>query len=233
MQRTERGHGRLPQSDQHFSQVESSKLESLAAKLRRRNFRRGDVVFQQHDLGDRLYCVATGLVKISIVSHDGRESDIALVGPGDCFGEMSLLDGGLRSASAVAAEATETLTLSREDFLEFLRDHPPVAAQIIALLVRRLRATDEMVGDMTFLDVPTRVAKKLLELVQIHPESRNDAGLVSVPVGHEDLSWLVGSSRETVSRALTMYRRMGILTTSHRKITITDPSGLESVASTS
>ena len=98
-------------------------------------------------------------MKISIVSRDGSENDIALLTQGDCFGEMSVLDGGSRSATAVAVDPTETMTLSREDFLDFLNQHGDVALQIIVLMVRRLRNMDEMVGDMVFLDVPTRVAK--------------------------------------------------------------------------
>ena len=213
-----------------FGQLEPSVLDTLATKLRRRNFQRGEVIFHQDDPGDRLHFVADGMVRICIVSQDGRENDIALLPAGDCFGEMSILDGGLRSATAIAVEPTETMTLAREDFLDFLRVHSEVAIQIIALLVRRLRAMDEMIGDMVFLDVPTRVAKKLLELADSYPDRCDASGHPTVPVGHEELSGLVGSSRETVSRALTTYRKMGLLTTSHRRITITDPEGLERMA---
>ena len=98
------------------------------------------------------------MVKISIVSPDGWENDITLLTVGDCFGEMSVLDGGPRSATA---EATETMTLSREDFLGFVKEHSEVALQIIVLMVRRMRAMDELVGDMVFLDVPTPPSRGL------------------------------------------------------------------------
>ena len=215
-----------------FSQFNPTDLESLAAKLRRRSFQRGEVIFHQDDPGDRLHFIATGLVKISIVSREGRENDITLLGIGDCFGEMSVLDGGLRSATAVAVEPTETMTLSRDDFLSFVKDHSQVALQIIVLMVRRLRAMDELIGDMVFLDVPTRVAKKLLELVRTYHEEEDSVSPKTVPLGQEELSRLVGSSRETVSRALKTYRRMGFLTTSHRRITITDLDGLKKMADT-
>ena len=173
-----------------------------------------------------------GLVKISLIAEDGRENNIALLTPGDCFGEMSVLDGGVRSATAVALEPVETLTLSREDFLAFLGDYSQVSLQIITLLVRRLRAMDELIGDMVFLDVPTRVAKKLLELAPVYQVSRGTSGRPIIPMGQEELSKLVGASRETVGRALTTYRKMGLLTTSHRRITITNLDGLERMAST-
>ena len=215
-----------------FSQLEREELEPLATKLRRRNFQRGEVIFHQGDPGDRLHFVAEGMVKISIVSQDGRENDIALLSSGDCFGEMSVLNGGFRSATAVATEPTETMTLAGEDFVEFLHKHCEVAIEIIALLVRRLRAMDEMIGDMVFLDVPTRVAKKLLELANTYKDNKDTLGQLTIPLGQEELSRQVGCSRETVSRALTTYRRMGFLTTSHRRITITNMGGLEKVATT-
>jgi len=213
-----------------FSHLDVSDLESLGSKLRRRTFQKGEVLFHQDDPGDRLHFVAEGLVKISIASPDGRENYIALLMAGDCVGEMSVMDGGLRSATAIAMEPTETMTLSREDFLAFLNDHTQVAVQIITLLVRRLRAMDQLVGDMVFLDVPTRVAKKLLELMGTYADSRDEAGNFAVPLGQEELSRLVGSSRERVSRALTTYRRMGLLITAHRKISITDVDGLQRMA---
>ena len=213
-----------------FSKLQPSTLEPLASKLRRRTYQRGEVIFHQDDPGDRLHFVADGMVKISITSQDGRENDIALLSQGDCFGEMSVLNGGSRSATAIAVEPTETMTLLGDDFLAFLHQYCEVAIQIIALLVRRLRAMDEMIGDMVFLDVPTRVAKKLRELAHTYEDSRDASGHITVPLGQEDLSRLVGSSRETVSRALTTYRKMGLLTTSHRRITIINLQGLERMA---
>ena len=114
-------------------------------------------------------------------------------------------------------DPTETMTLSREDFLAFLEEHTQVAIQIITLLVRRLRNMDELIGDMVFLDVPTRVAKKLVELSSTYQDNQDSSGRLMVPLGQEDLSRLVGSSRETVSRALTTYRKMGLLSTSPSK----------------
>ena len=213
-----------------FSNLAPSELEPVADKLRRRTFQRGEVIFHQDDPGDRLHFLEEGMVKISLVRADGRENDIMLLTPGDCFGEMSVLDGGTRSAKAVAMETTETMTLSREEFLEFLNAHSQVAIEIVRLLVKRLRITDEMIGDLVFLDVPTRVAKKVLELSHSYGDRQNQSGNLTVPIGQEELSRLVGSSRETVSRALSAYRRMGLLSTSHRRITITDLDGLQKMA---
>ena len=213
-----------------FSQVDSSGLEFLTARFSRRSFRKNEVIFHQDDFGDRLYVVVSGSVKITIVSEDGRENDIALHSTGDCFGELSVLDGGRRSATATAVELTETIALSREDFLSFLDEHPEVAVHIITLLVHRLRATDEIVGDMIFLDVPSRVAKKLLELAQKNGEGHGNGDTTTILLTHEELSRMVGASREVVSRTLINYRKQGLVNTSHRRITITDVEGLERMA---
>ena len=170
-------------------------------------------------------------MKISIASEDGRERDIALFQSGDCFGEMALLDGSNRSATATAVDATETMVLLRQDFLDFLGENPELAADVNALLVQRLRNVNQLLGDMVFLDVPTRVAKQLLTLAETYSADAKPGDAIVVPMGQDELARLVGASRETVSRALNSYRRMGFVDTSHRRITITDLPGLERMAS--
>ena len=214
-----------------FSDLDPQELLPLAAKMRPREYRRGEVIFHQDDPGDRLHIVVHGLVKVSIATEDGREMDLAAIHPGQCFGEMSLLDGSTRSATATAAEATQTLALFRDDFLGFLKDHPAVAGSIIALLAQRLRETNETLGDVVFLEVPTRVAKQLLELAgALGPQLDSPSPLV-VSVGQNELARLVGATRETVSRALNSFRRDGIVETANRRITILDIAALERIAS--
>lgn len=213
-----------------FSRIDPEGLEFLASKFSRRKFRRNEVIFHKDDAGDRLYVVTSGLVKIVIVSEDGQENDIALHSPGDCFGEMSVLDGGRRSATAIAIQATETVTLSQQAFLEFIDDHPKVAHHIISLLVQRLRVTNDLLGDFSFLDVPTRVAKKLLELAEMNQEEPDQETPVTILLTHEELGRMVGAAREVVSRALANYRNQGLLTTSRGKIVIKDLEELGKMA---
>ena len=214
-----------------FSHLESERLQPLTGKLRPRRYQRGEVVFHEDDPGDRMHIIVEGSVKISVTSEDGREKNIALFKPGDCFGEMALLDGSRRSATATALEVLETLVLMRDDFLDFLTENPQVAADINNLLTQRLRNVNQMLVDTAFLDVPTRVAKQLLNLAGSYAGDAEPAEPPVVPLGQEELASLVGASRETVSRALNSYRRMGILTTSHRRIVINDLKGLERMAS--
>ena len=142
-----------------FASLNREQLQSLPGKLQPRRYQRGEVIFHEDDPADRMHIIVEGRVKISIASEDGRERDIALFQSGDCFGEMALLDGSNRSATATAVDATETMVLSRRDFLDFLGENPELAADVNTLLVQRSRNVNQMLGDMVFLDVPTRVAK--------------------------------------------------------------------------
>ncbi|PKB68502.1 MAG: hypothetical protein BZY81_01890 [SAR202 cluster bacterium Io17-Chloro-G4] len=214
-----------------FSNLKPEDLEPLSGKLRRRGYQKGEVIFHQDDPADRMHIIVEGNIRISITSDDGREKDLAVLQPGDCFGEMALLDGSNRSATATAVDPTQTLALYREDFMEFLREHPEVVAQTTSLLTSRLRSVNQMLGDMAFLDVPTRMAKQLLELAQAYAGEEAQGGPIEVPMGQDQLARLVGASRETISRALNSYRRLGILSTSHRRITITDLKALERMVS--
>ena len=218
-----------------FANLKPEQLQSLPDKLHRRHYQRGEVIFHQDDPADRMHIIVEGRVKISITSEDGREKDIALFQPGDCFGEMALLDGSNRSATATAIEPSDTMVLFRQDFLDFMSEHPEVTSDVTNLLTKRLRNVNQMLGDVVFLDVPTRVAKQLLSLAEnyVNEEAGESSGegAIVVPIGQEELGRLVGASRETVSRALKSYRRLGLVTTSHRRITITDLVGLERMVS--
>jgi len=214
-----------------FSNLGPEQLRPLTAKLRRFQYQRGEVIFHQDDPADRMHMIAQGMVRISIISEDGREKDIALLPPGECFGEMALLDGSSRSATATAIEPSQTFALYRQDFMDFLQENPQVVAETTSLLTRRLRSVNQMLGDMAFLSVPARLAKQLLELSSTYAGGASQQGAVEVPIGQDELARLVGASRETISRALNSYRRLGILTTSHRRITITNREALERMAS--
>ena len=205
----------------------------MTNKLRRYQFQRGELIFHRDDPADRMHIISQGTVRVSITSEDGREKDIALLQTGECFGEMALLDGSSRSATATATaiEHSQTFGLFRQDFMDFLEEHPQVVAETTSLLTRRLRNVNQMLGDMAFLDVPTRLAKQLLDLAGTYAGDESQSGAVEVPIGQEELARLVGASRETISRALNSYWRLGILTTSHRRVTITNLQAIERMAS--
>ena len=213
-----------------FANLNGKQLQSLPDKLQPRRYQRGEVIFHEDDPAARMHIIVDGLGKISIASEDGRERDIALFQSGDCFGEMALLDGSNRSATATAVDATETMVLFRQGFLDFLGENPELATDVNTMLVQRLRV-NQMLGDMVFLDMPTRVAKQLLALAEAYAEDAKPGDQMVVPLGQDEPARLVGASRETVSRPLNSYRRLGMLDTSHRRNTITDLARLERMAS--
>ena len=174
--------------------------------------------------------IAKGTVMISIMSEGGQEQDIAVMRRGEFFGEMALLDDSARSATAKALEETETLALFREDFLQLLQEYPEVAKEMITLIASRLRLVNQALIDLVELDVPTRVARTLLSLARIYGDNSFASNGSVIPLSQDDLARLVGTSRETVSRSLNGIRYNGILSTSHRRITINDIKGLEDIA---
>ena len=151
-----------------FADLADEDIRELMSMAKRRTFRNNEVIFHREDPGQVLYVIKEGKVKICLISPDGQEISLVVFGKGECFGEFAILDGLPRSADAVALEKVECYTLQRSDFHNAIMKNPKIAIQIIEVLTRRLRSTDQMVEDLIFLDVYGRVAKKLLELADTH-----------------------------------------------------------------
>lgn len=194
-----------------FSQLVPAELEKIAALLRRRRYRAGEPVFREGDPGTALYVVDTGEIRILLGGADGKEVVLSLLGPGEFFGELALLDGEPRSADAVATVATELLVLPRDDFLRLLREVPAVAVNMLAALSRRFRRTDRLVHDAAFSDVRTRVTRLLIELA----ETRGRLGPGGVTIGPRltqgELASMVGVTRESINKCLRAYAAQGLL----------------------
>jgi CRP/FNR family transcriptional regulator/CRP/FNR family cyclic AMP-dependent transcriptional regulator len=203
-------------------------LAWLARRVRRRSYPRGDIIFQKDDPGESLFLVESGSVAISVPGVDGSEMTLARVGPGDFFGDMSLLDGSPRSASAVAAAESTLLVLERDDFIGLIRQRPEAALSILAVITQRLRGSDEMISDLRFLDAGGRLARRLLDLAADHGVRRQDGILLNMRLTQEELATMIGVTRESVNRNLSEFRRRGLVRNEGRKIVILDPDGLQS-----
>jgi len=201
-----------------FAGVPLDELETLATSLQRRTVKAGKAVFRQDDPGSSLYVIESGVVKVQRTSPEGKEVILTILGAGDFFGELALLDGEPRSADAVAKEDTALLVLERDDFLAFLDRAPAVATKLLAALSRRLRRTDQLVQDAAFLDVPARLARALLQLSE-SPEAAT--GLTQ-----SELAAMVGASRESVNRWLQFYRRRGLIESASGSIRVLQPDEL-------
>ena len=184
--------------------------------------RRGDVVFAEGDQGDRLYVVEDGKVKLGRTATDGRENLLAILGPGEMFGELSVFDPGARTSTATALTEGALLGLGQRDLHAWLAGRPEVAEELLRALARRLRRTNEAMADLVFSDVPGRVAKALLDLSEKFGTEQEDGVLVAHDLTQEELAQLVGASRETVNKALADFAQRGWLQIEPRAVVLLD-----------
>lgn len=211
-----------------FDVLSDGARSGLAAQLERRHVRRGEVIFAEGEPGDAIHLVLDGKIKISRTSADGRENLLAVMAPGDVFGELSLFDPGPRTATASAVVPTELASLSHTELSAYLAQRPDAAQLLLRVLARRLRRTNDAMSDLVFTDVPGRVAKALLGLARQFGVPGAD-GRVRVEHGltQEELAQLVGASRETVNKALADFAGRGWLQLESRVVTLTDTDRLE------
>lgn len=217
---------RLLQEVPFFAGVRREDLTPLAAACRRRYYRRHQIIFQRDDPGDTLHIVQSGQVRIVLSSPEGDEILLALMQPGDFFGELSLLDGLPRSATAVANAHSVTLTLARTGFLRVVERSPQLAHQIILALSARLRRTDLLLGDSAFLDVGTRLAKRLLDLAHDQAEPGSSKGPRTIRVTQSELAAMVGATRESVNRELHALEARGVIRVHRGRIVLQQPEAL-------
>ncbi|HVX54950.1 MAG TPA: Crp/Fnr family transcriptional regulator [Nocardioides sp.] len=197
-------------------------MAALHASMSETKLRRGDVLFHEGDSGDKLYVVLDGKVKLGRTSSDGRENLLAIMGPGQMFGELSLFDPGPRSATVTAVTDATFASLSHEDLLKWLDGRPVVARGLLAQLAGRLRKANDVVADLVFSDVPGRVAKALLDLADRFGRTADDGVHVHHDLTQEELAQLVGASRETVNKALADFAQRGWIKLEARAVVLLD-----------
>lgn len=208
-----------------FSGLDAADLERFADVTRERGYPKGSVILFQDDPGDSLFVVRSGRVKVVLIGEDGREVILGILGVGQHFGELSLIDGAPRSAHVIAMEDAQLLVLRREDFRSRVSESPSIAWALLAELSRRLRRADGQIGSLVLLDVHGRIARLLLA-------SAPEAGAEGVDrrLTHQTIAQMIGASRETVSRAMSEFQERGLIAVERRRITITDRAALEALA---
>ena len=200
-------------------------LKALAARGRVRRFNAGSTIFHEGDPGDAIYVVVDGRIRMSRLSGSGTEATLALIGPGDCTGELALFDGRPRSATATAMQATRTFIVSRDDFVNWVKERPAASLALLETLSLRIRRTNEIVTDLVFLDLPHRLAKHLLSLAASHAEGPN-ARRPRLQVTQAELASMLGVSRESVNKQLNQFARDGWITLSRGAVIIDDAEAL-------
>lgn len=209
-----------------FAGLSDDALAGLAEHLRRHTFRHGTMIFHKDQAGDALYIVESGRVRIFLPREGGEELWVEFAGAGDVFGELALLDGRARSASAEAVEDTVVYTISREEFRQYVTATPQFAMALIELLSSRLRHVTEYAESLAFLDVHARLARALLEMADRYGVKKDGVVEIDLGITQADLATMVGATRERVNRALAAFRAQGLLEVRGKKITLLDTTRL-------
>ncbi len=205
-----------------FSALDAEAATALRASMVESRVPRGDVIFAEGEPGDRMYVILDGKVKLGQTSVDGRESLLAVLGPGEVFGELSLFDPGPRTATATAVTDVVVIGLGHDNLRPWLAGRPEVAESLLQALAQRLRRTNETLADLVFSDVPGRVAKLLLELADKFGQPGPEGVLVHHDLTQEELAQLVGASRETVNKALADFTQRGWIVVDQREVILLD-----------
>lgn len=217
----------LLQNTALFGAMAPDALERLAEKTHRRSYPRGAVIFREDDPGDSLCVLVAGLVKVYRTSPDGDEMVLVTMGPGAVFGELPAIDGGLRSASAAAVEATTVLTLTRTALLDALRESPELVERLLRSMGSMVRRLTDQAADLVFLDLHGRVAKLLLALAEERGTAHPSGQTLELGMTQTDLANMVGGSRQSVNQVLRSFERLGYLELDGRRILIREPELLE------
>ena len=208
-----------------FSQLAAADLQRVVEVARDRAYPKNSVILFEDDPGDALYVVAKGQVKVVLIGEDGREVILSVLGEGEFFGEMALIDDEPRSAHVIAMEDSTLLVLRREDFQGILEHSAGIALALLRELSRRLRRVDEKVGSLVLLDVHGRVAQLLLDLAD-----ETDGQRITRRLTHHTIAQMIGSSREPVSRTMRELVDKGLIDVSRKDIVIRDRGALEQAA---
>jgi CRP/FNR family cyclic AMP-dependent transcriptional regulator len=214
-----------------FGGLDPAALERLAASMRSRRFRRGEVIFHIGDPGDALFAIISGEVKITLPAETGDEAILATLRPGDVFGELALLDGAPRSASATALTPTEAVVLPRDRFRELIATEAGFRDALLASIAGELRRLTTHVEELHFLDITGRLAARLVRLAQEGGTPAADGSIrLRTNLTQADLAAMVGCTRQSVNKLLGQFTDDGLLRLERDGIVVTDLNGLSATS---
>ena len=220
---------RILRNHELFRELSADELDQLIAVARVEDFRAKTPIFHKGAAGESMMAVVTGEVKISAPAADGREIVLAMMGEGEVFGEIALLDGCDRTADATAVTNCVLLVVHRRDFLPFLNTHPQVAIRLLRVVCQRLRRTTEQVEDLLFLNLPSRLAKKLLYLSGANEDRVRERAPI-IRQSQREIGNLVGLSRESINKQLSRWQKERLLTLRDGMIVLNDLDSLREIA---
>jgi len=212
-----------------FRGLSAATVQQIAALAIRRPYEQDAIVFSQGDPGDSLYGVVTGKVRISASTREGKEMFLNIMEPGDTFGEIALLDGNPRTATATTTAACELMIIPRAQFLALLQREPALAIHLLQLLCQRIRWTSGQAEDSALLTVPNRLARRLLSLAKLHGQRAPNG--VQLIISQEEMGRFLGISRQAVNQYLQEWRAKGWVDVGRGKVTVLDESALQTMTS--
>jgi CRP-like cAMP-binding protein len=210
-----------------FCDLEPEALDQLCRYAKHSTLKRGATIVSKGDPGNSLVVVVSGTVKISISSPDGRSAILNLIGPGEIFGEVALLDGRARTADATANTNCEIYVIDRRDFIPFVRSQPALAMKLIELLCERLRWTSDQVEEVILQNLPGRLASALLRLTEKHklaPAGR------TIAITQQEISEMVGMTRESINKQLRAWAARNWVRLEHGAIVVLNAEMLRELA---
>jgi len=214
-----------------FDGLDGAALEALAALARSRSCAPGVVIVAEGDLGDAVHLIVSGRTTVSVATAGGRSATLGEMGPAEIVGEISLLDGGARSATVTALTAVELLSIDRAPFLALLERTPRVAVALLVVVAGRLRRLTHWADDLAGLPVPARIAKRLLGLLVEHGQQTGPCRFrIALKLSQPELAARVGATRESVNKHLRRWQRAGIIEQEAGHIVVTKLERLQSEA---
>ena len=194
-----------------FADLDDRELASITAVAKSRRYAKDDVVFHADESGDVFCLIREGQVKVTMISPEGKEIILALLGPGDFFGEMALLDDEPRSATVIATEPLDLVTIWRSDFLQILQENFSIARKVLAEISRRLRSASSRIESLATMDVYGRLARFFLDIARDQGKVLENGYVAVTRPTHQSIANMIGTSRETVSRLIHDLMRQGLL----------------------
>jgi CRP/FNR family transcriptional regulator, cyclic AMP receptor protein len=210
-----------------FCDLDAEAFEQLGRYAKPATLKRGAPIFSKGDPGNSLIAVISGTVKISISSPEGRSAILNLIGPGEIFGEVAVLDGQARTADATANSNCEIFVIDRREFLPFVRSQPALAMKFIELLCTRLRWTSDQVEQIILQDLPGRLASALIRLTERHKAEQDSR---TIAVTQQEISEMVGMSRESINKQLRAWAARNWVRLEHGAIVVLDLEPLREIA---
>jgi CRP/FNR family transcriptional regulator, cyclic AMP receptor protein len=212
-----------------FSSLSADERGEIAARARIRSLEAGETVFAAGAPGNHMMALLSGNIRISISSADGKELLLAIIQPGEVFGELTVLDGKVRSADAVAETPCMLAMLYRQDILSFFEKNPSAWPKLIEVLCQRLRRTNQAFAEVALLQLPVRLARALLRVADA-PAGSASAEMARTRFSQRELASMVGGTRESVNRCLRNWQRSGIVAIADGSIIVVDRPALENMA---